>query len=144
MDIIDIARTIIGKNGRRVPEFGGIAYSWTCGMMPSYYGGTRKNSKTVFHYLNRSWTLPKELADTYTSPGYYPYILADMENLCQTVTSLHRLRRIQEEIHQKVITSVPEGHLRNLDQHYVADGASRNQIATYLADVLHGVSLLSV
>lgn len=141
MDIIDVARTIIGKNGRRVPEYGGISNAWVRGLFPSYYGGVRKNGKTVFHYLNRSWTLPNELTDTYVSPAYYPSVMADMENLCQTITSLHRLRRIQKEIHQMVITSVPEGHLRNLEQHYVADGASRDQIANYLSEVLHGVAL---
>lgn len=142
MDIIDVAQAIIGTNGRRVPEYGGISNAWVRGLFPSYYCGSRKSSKTVFHYLDRSWTLPKELTDTYASPGYFTYILTDMEKLCQTVTSLHRLRRIQEEIHQMVITSVPKDHIDNLEQHYVADGASRDQIATYLTDVIHGVSLL--
>lgn len=143
MDIIDVAQAVIGNNGRRTPEYGGISNTWTCGMMPSYYGGVRKSSKTVFHYLDRSWTLPRELTDTYTSPGYYPYILTDMEKLCQTVTSLHRLRRIQEEIHQKVITSVPGEQIGNLEAHYVSNEPSRRQIASYLADVIHGVAIMS-
>ena len=141
MDIIDIARIIIGQNGRRTPEYGGIDNAWAHGLLASFYGDNKPSDKTVYHYLAHSRPMHHYLTNTYASPDHYPHILADMWAMCSTITSLHRLRRIQADVHEK-LTSLPKDTLGNLEAHHVAIGASRSQIATYLADVIHGVAIM--
>lgn len=126
-----IIRIITGRTGRRLPEYGGLENIWTRGVMASYYrhSGATACDKHVRRILGGGSGLSHLIPEHYIDS--YDRILADMQGIARTCTSLHRLRKIQAEIRDALPATV-----RAAAEPYYCPDATRDQIAAYLAQVM--------
>lgn len=126
-----IIRIITGRTGRRLPEYGGLENIWTRGVMASYYrhSGATACDKHVRKILGGGSGLSHLIPEHYIDS--YDRILADMQGITRTCTSLHRLRKIQAEIRDALPATV-----RAAAEPYYCPDATRDQIAAYLAQAV--------
>jgi len=59
-----------------------------------------------------------------------------MMGIVDACTSIMQVRQIQYEVHQWGITNLSAEEAAALNQNYVAQNASRREVAVYLTDVL--------
>lgn len=131
--VLSIIRTILGTNGRRIPEFGGAGNACAYGLLADYYRQSHTNAteKHVRKCLAGQCRLSHVLTDHYRRTDGYDRILADTRGIAVTCTSLSRLRRIQSEVRD----ALPEEIRLAIEPFYQAE-ATREQIAEYLAQAL--------
>lgn len=153
---VDIIQRIIGRTGRRHPEYGGLLDAYTQGLQASYYipeyirvhipkadRAIRHHmedivsEKTIREYCNGTHRIPHWIIQHYAGDAGHRRVLDDMLGLTRTCTSLHRLRVIQAEVHTYLATALPPDVAVQVERHYTPTGATRDQIALYLADALY-------
>lgn len=153
---IDIIQRIIGRTGRWLPEYGGLLDAYTQGLQASYYmpeyvrvhipkAGEELchhmeeviSEKTIREYCRGTRRIPHWIIQCYAGEAGYHRVLDDMLGLTHTCTSLHRLRVIQATVHTYLTTALPPDVAVQVERHYTPTGATRDQIALYLADTLY-------
>lgn len=131
--VLSLIRTILGPNGRRLPEYGGASGAWMYGLLRDYYCHSQTNAteKHVRKCLAGQCKLSHVISGHYHNDNGYERILTDTRGVAATCTSLNRLRRIQTEVRD----ILPESVRTAIDPYYHTD-ATREQVATYLAQAL--------
>ncbi|MEE0109406.1 MAG: hypothetical protein UEP57_00735 [Oscillospiraceae bacterium] len=132
-----VCRTIVGPTGRRLSAYPGIFYAYTQGLFADYYRtyGT-VSDKTLYRYANRDFRFPHFIAQHYRGERGYRRTLGDMMGIADS-TGILMLRSIQDDLHKCVAENLPAEDAQVLSRNYVNQNATRNQIAVYLADVMH-------
>ena len=132
-----LSRILVGPTGRRIAAYGSIHSAYSQGLFADYYRfGKPACTKTYYKYANRTVPYPHQLARHYAGADGHHRVLADMMGIADSA-SIPLLRQIQEEVHTWVIAHLPPETAFGLNKNYVNKNASRNDIALYLADVMH-------
>lgn len=132
-----VCRIIIGPTGRRIAAYGSIQAAYSQGLFADYYSYRKPAcTKTYYKYANRTVPYPHQLARHYAGARGHHRVLADMMGIADS-GSIPLLRQIQDEVSQWVADHLPPETASDLSKNYVNQGASRHEIAVYLADVMH-------
>ena len=139
------AQILIGPSGKYWPEYGTLDTLWCRGIHADYYR-TRKyaSPESCLRYCNGNAQYPRRLRNHYLQPKGLQMLRSNMLTVVNASTSLRRVQKIQEEIHNwicKLGLSTPE-HLQ-IESNYVAKTTDRHQIAIYLADIMYYVIVRS-
>jgi len=130
-------RIIIGPTGRRIAAFSDVTTAFTQGIFKDYYRLNHAVCRQSFYkYLKTTQPYPHFLAQHYGPPNGRRRTLSDMMGIVDACTSIMQVRQIQYEVHQWSVTNLSAEEAAALNQNYVAQNASRREVAVYLTDVL--------
>lgn len=141
----DMAQRLLGPGGRMWPEYGTLDTLWCRGIYTDYYRNHHYAAESsCARYCAGHSKLPRPLQRRYTLPDGLQQLRHNMQHVVAASTSLARVRRIQMDVHGWVDTlMLLDTDKTQIEANYVAMDATRDQIAAYLADVLHWVTLAS-
>lgn len=133
-----VSHIIVGPTGRRIPAYGSIQAAYTLGLYADYYRYNPTVSvQTLYKYAGHTTRYPHFWTRHYAGTDGYRRNPSDMMGIADACASITLLRQIQVEVHQWVTDHLPPETSLGLHKNYVNQNPSRNEIAVYLADVMH-------
>lgn len=133
-----VCRHILGPKGHRNAAFGDISTAYTRIIFADYFRyNPHISAKTLYKYTNCTSRYPHFLDNHYGGPRGYRRTLDDMMGVVDQCPSITQLWKIQDGIHHWVSTQLPLETAQNLSSHYVMQNTNRQDIAVYLADIMH-------
>ena len=140
----EFAKHLYGRKGRYWPEFGTQEAVWRYSFLDQYPDGEQASEESVQRYCTGISRYPSRLRKRYTQDDGLAVLIQNMERVVNSSSSLKRVRSIQQEVHMWLTTAgFPPKDLERINQCYVAADASRNEIALYLATVMHKIIIAS-
>lgn len=129
---------LVGPTGRRLPAYGNVKDAFAKGLFRDYFSyNSILSSKTFYKYLGATTPFPHFLLRHYGGANDYRRTAADMQELVDACPSLDLMRLIQGEVYQWAICYLPKDEAEVACKNYVSQDATRGQIASFFADVLH-------
>lgn len=136
--LMALCRIVVGPTGRRLPAYPDIQAAYTQGVFADYYCyNAHVGIKTFYKYASASTPFPHFLVRHYGGDHDYHRNLADMMGLVDACPSLTLLKQIQDEVFRWTTAYLPEDEAAAVCKNYVNQNATRRQIATFLADMMH-------
>ena len=125
---------LLGPSGRNHSELGTYEDIVCYGLFRTYFMAHKLIDGTALRkYCNGTLTLPRKIMRYYSGSIGYDHNYADMYYLVHASTSIIKLRNIQTNI-KNTLCLPPDVH-----NHFIETAPSRDDIATYLAHVLHHI-----
>ena len=133
----ELCTIIVGKNGKRIAAYGNIRNAYIYGLFADYYRTYPPLCRqTYYKYANCTVRYPHFFAQHYAGEKGYHRTKGDMMGIADNA-SIVLLRQIQREIFEWADAHLPPEDAEALAVYYVNQGANRNQVAIYLAAVMH-------
>ena len=133
-----ITRIVLGPTGHRLPIYPDIQSAYIDGLLADYYAcHAPVGVKTCYKYITGAVPPPHFWGAHYRRPDGYHRIQSNMTRLVNASPSLIQLRQIQSEVYDWVSGYLPAVKAASVCRHYVAQDATREDIAVYLADIWH-------
>lgn len=136
----DMFQVMFGRDGSRWLEVGGtLPKVWS-----TIHQDLSRDEKSVVRYCRGFSQYPRRLRKSIIQTEGLKKLRRNMQVLVESGTSLVRVRRIQEEVHDWIQNAgIPEEERKKTDCCFVAVDADPEEIATYLTAVFHCVIGLS-
>jgi len=132
-----IVRILIGPTGRRIAAYPDVTTAFAEGVFADYYRLTPILCRQSFYkYLKMTTPYPHFMSQHYGPPNGRRRTLSDMMGLVDACPSRIQIYQIQSEVHQWIVFHLSAEEAIVLNQNYVAQDASRREVAEYLTDVM--------
>ena len=141
----EMAEVMFGKDGRRWPEAGGTLVAvWKVIHADQYRMDEWLPVESINRYCRGYSKYPRRLRKRYLQTDGMVELCSNMQLLVDSSTSLARAQRIQLEVHNWLQgVEMPEAERARIEKCYSMENAGLDEIATYLASVLHYVIVVS-
>ena len=141
---LDFWRIALGPNGQKWAELGGtLVEPWRV-IHSDFFGGLKISEASVKRYCRGYARYPRLVRKHYLRNDGAEVLQKNFVKLVASSTSLDKIRSIRDEVHTWVQEAeLPELEKEMIKRLYVSHDADPEEIAAYLAGVMHCVIALS-
>lgn len=135
---------MFGPAGRYWPELKSLEEVWRCAFLDQYPDGEHASKASVKRYCAGWSRFSSRLRKRYAQPDGLEALIQNMERVVGSSGSMSQVLRIQKGVHDWLEkAAVDKIDVNAINQYFVSENASMEEVAIYLATVMHQIIVAS-